>query len=154
MRICLLSVGKPKDRLLASVHDRYAARIGRLGVEYGARWVAEVRAGGRFSDEHVREREGRSLLDGGGPAGVRIALDPGGTLLTTEALARRLERWALPLGTFLVGGPLGLHAEVRERSDERWSLSPLTLPHELVRVVVVEQIYRALTILRGLPYHK
>ena len=66
----------------------------------------------------------------------------------------RLERWATPRLTLVVGGPLGLHRKLLERADGRWSLSPLTFPHELVRGLVAEQLYRALTILRRVPYHK
>jgi 23S rRNA (pseudouridine1915-N3)-methyltransferase len=83
-----------------------------------------------------------------------VALDRSGALLDSEELARMLERWANPAATFLVGGPLGLHRTVFEGSDRVWSLSPLTFPHEIARALVAEQLYRAVTILRGVPYHK
>jgi 23S rRNA (pseudouridine1915-N3)-methyltransferase len=154
LRVRLLSVGKPKDAPAIELHDRYAARISRLGVDYASRFVPEERPGARFSDEHVLEREGRLLVQALSEPGVVVALDRGGDPLASAELARRLERWATPGLTLVLGGPLGLHHVVLDRAEHRWSLSAGTLPHELARVVVVEQLYRALTILRGLPYHR
>jgi 23S rRNA (pseudouridine1915-N3)-methyltransferase len=154
MRIVLLTVGRPRDRELCVVHDRYAERISRFGVRYATEWVAETAAGGRFTEKHAREREGQQLLDKLGDTGRAIALDRQGTSLTSPQLAEKLERWATPLVTLVVGGPLGLAPSVTGRAETTWSLSPLTFPHELVRVLVAEQLYRALTLLRGHPYHK
>jgi len=67
---------------------------------------------------------------------------------------RRLETWSQPLGVFVLGGPLGLDPAFKKDADAEVSLSPMTLPHELARVVLAEQLYRAITILRGVPYHK
>ncbi len=154
MRLLLLSVGKPRDGAAAALHDLYADRIRSFGAGYEARWVPEVRAGGRYSDDHVREREGDALRGAWPSAGTVVALDRGGALLDSDELARALERWSSPAATFLVGGPLGLHRAVLEAVDRVWSLSPLTFPHEVARALVAEQLYRAITILRGVPYHK
>lgn len=154
MNVHLLSVGRPRNRQTAALHDRYADRIRRLGVDYGSRWVAEVKAGARYSDAHVREREATNLRRALGPGGVLVALDRAGRELDTRALANRIDRWATRRVTFAIGGPLGLDPAFRDSADWVWSLSRLTFPHELVRVLVAEQLYRALTILRGLPYHK
>jgi len=154
VRIRLLAVGTPGQRELAVLHDRYAERIRRFGVDYQALTVRETRAGGKYTDDHVRERESAALLERLDERGTLIALDPGGETLSSEELARRLEGWATPCATLLLGGPLGLHPTTRRRAGFRWSLSPLTFPHDLARVLVAEQIYRALTILRGVPYHK
>ena len=136
------------------MHDRYAERISQLGVRYATEWVAETAAGGRFTEKHAREREGRELLDKLEGAGRVIALDRHGASLTSPELAQRLERWATPRVTLVVGGPLGLDPAVTERAESGWSLSRLTFPHELARVLVAEQLYRSLTLLRGHPYHK
>ena len=154
MKIRMLQVGKPRDAPAVALHDRYVERIERLGVGYAVSWVPEVQPDGRFSDEHVREREARALLEELDAKSTAIALDRGGQSLTSEELSRRLERWATPRATFVIGGPLGLHGGILDRADWRWSLSPLTFPHELARVIVAEQLYRALTLLRGVPYHK
>ena len=85
-----------------------------------------------------------------------VALDQPGNRYTTEELAGLLETW-LGQGrdlALLIGGPDGLSDACRSRADQRWSLSDLTLPHGLVRVLVAEQIYRAWSILRGHPYHR
>jgi len=154
MKIRLLSVGKPRDGSLIRLHDDYADRLKRHSVQYRTEWVADVKAGGRYSDEHVREREGGLLLDRLGTRGTVVALHATGESLTSEQLAGRLERWSTPELTLVLGGPLGHHRRLLERADLAWSLSPLTFPHELVRVLVAEQLYRAATLLRGVPYHK
>jgi len=154
MKMRVLCVGKPRERGMVGLHDEYAGRIRRLGVEYDTSFVAEVRADGRYSDDHVRERESRALLEALDGKGALIALDRGGRSLSSEELAGRLERWAMPRAQFLVGGPLGHHSSLLREAGDVWSLSSLTFPHELVRVILAEQLYRALTILRGLPYHK
>ena len=85
-----------------------------------------------------------------------IALTRDGAGWSSRDLAAQLERWLIasrPVA-LVIGGSNGLAASVLARADSRWSLGPLTLPHELARVVVLEQLYRAFTILRGEPYHK
>ncbi len=153
-RLRLLSVGRPGDPDAAALHDRYAERIRRLGVDYVAEWVRETRPGGRYSDAHVREREAAALRRKLPGKGAVVALDRSGADLDSETLAARLPAWSLPEATFVVGGPLGLDPALVRAADFAWSLSALTLPHELVRPVVAEALYRALTIRRGLPYHK
>lgn len=91
------------------------------------------------------------------PKGARlVALEVTGRQWSTEQLSQRIGHW---MGdgrdvALLVGGPDGLDPPLSKRADEQWSLSPLTLPHPLVRVVIAEQIYRAWSILKGHPYHR
>jgi 23S rRNA (pseudouridine1915-N3)-methyltransferase len=85
-----------------------------------------------------------------------VALDIAADAMSTQQLCTWLElrmREGRPLA-LLIGGPDGLSAECRARADQSWSLSPLTLPHALVRVIVAEQIYRAMSLLAGHPYHR
>jgi 23S rRNA (pseudouridine1915-N3)-methyltransferase len=154
MKIRLLVVGKPRDAGAAALLDRYSDRVRRFGVEWTTTRVPEVRSGGKFSDDHVRAREARTLLNRLDARATVIAVDGRGTQLSSRALALKLERWSTPLATFVVGGPIGLDTSLRERADFVWSLSALTLPHELALVVVAEQIYRGITLIRGVPYHK
>lgn len=102
------------------------------------------------------EQEGQRMAKAIPPQGHVVALEPGGRQLSTEELAQRLHAWQ-QLGrdvALLVGGPDGLAPQCRARADETWSLSKLTFPHMLVRVLVAEQLYRAWTILTRHPYHK
>ncbi len=154
MKIVVAVVGRPRDRRLAALHDDWADRLRTLGVGYETIQVAETRAGGRYSDAHARRRETLALLEASRGPGRRIALDRGGFSLTSEEFARRLERWATPRAIFLVGGPLGLDSPSLAGVDHTISLSTMTFPHELARAILAEQLYRAVTILRGIPYHK
>lgn len=154
MKLRLLTVGRPRDASAVLLHDDYAARLARLGVQYRSESVPGERGGGRFSDAHVRQREARALLLALHPKETLIALDPAGTEWSSEELARMVEAWGTPSGCLAVGGPLGHHPDLLSRAAVRWSLSRLTFPHELVRVLVAEQLYRAVAILRGLPYHR
>jgi 23S rRNA (pseudouridine1915-N3)-methyltransferase len=135
------------------VCDEYLRRLARLGpIE-----ERELRPGPAGRSEAERTAvEGDRLLGAAPPDATMVALDRAGEPWSSEELARRLERWrveARPVA-LVIGGPDGLARAVLERARHRWSLGPLTLPHELARVVVVEQWYRAWTILKGEPYHK
>lgn len=150
----MLAVGRPNRARFGPMFDDYAQRVCRFGVPFDARWVPQVRAGGRFSDAHVREREARTLREALPERCNVIALSPEGRPTPTEAFALRLTQWSEPLVAFVLGGPLGLDPAFRKTAHATLSLSPMTLPHELARVVLAEQIYRAITIMRGVPYHK
>lgn len=154
MRILLLAVGKPRNALLGALHDEYAGRIRRLGVAYESRHVPEVRAGSKFSDAHVQERESEAIASCLERDDALVVLDPAGEALTSEGLARRIDRLGGRRIVFAIGGPLGHHASLRDRARAVVALSRLTFPHEWVRPLVAEQVYRALTQIRGIPYHK
>jgi 23S rRNA (pseudouridine1915-N3)-methyltransferase len=154
LKILVLSVGRPDRNPFGAIAEDYASRIRRFGVGFEARFVPEVEPGGRYADDHVREREARALSEALPKRARVIALDPAGVALSSEAFASRLEGWSSPLAVFVVGGPLGLDPAFRAKADATVSLSAMTLPHDLARLVAFEQIYRGLTILRGVPYHK
>lgn len=100
--------------------------------------------------------EGKRMLAAMGAGQRIIALDVGGRGWSTEQLAEQLQLWLRDgrhVG-LLVGGPDGLAPDCLQRAEQRWSLSPLTLPHPLVRVVLAEQLYRAWSLLSGHPYHR
>jgi len=90
------------------------------------------------------------------PTGTAVVLDERGRSLTTKALATRLEHWAAPGApvVFFVGGADGLDPALKAEAVDAWSLSPLTLPHAMVRVVLAEALYRAISLLEGHPYHR
>jgi 23S rRNA (pseudouridine1915-N3)-methyltransferase len=133
--------------------DEYVKRLRRfVPVE-----EREVREAGRAGNPVAQRREEAARLRAALPADARwVALDLAGKGWSSEALASRLETWKAPGKdtAFLIGGATGLDGSLLAEAEERWSLGPLTLPHELARVVVAEQLYRAATILAGQPYHK
>ena len=154
MRLVLLAVGRPKDPALASAIAGYEARVARY-FRFETLQVRDAPVG--RDDAKARDEESAALLSAV-PAGLDlVVLDPGGDPWTSEELARYLGDLALygrPGAAFTVGGPRGLGEGIVARATRRWALSRLTLPHELARLVVAEQLYRAGTILRGEPYHR
>ena len=150
--LLVLAVGRLRPAY-REVCDDYLRRLGR----YTRVEEAEVRESGRAPTVEVqREEEADRLRQRLPDGGTVVALAREGSLWTSEELARRVEGWrvaARPLA-FVLGGSRGLAPGFLASAALRWSLGPLTLPHELARIVVVEQLYRAFTILRGEPYHK
>jgi len=108
-------------------------------------------------EEEILHLEGQALIRKRGPKDYLVALDRTGRQYGSEEFAGRLEKVALNAGggiTFMIGGPLGLSGDVLAESDEILSLSTFTFTHEMSRVLLLEQIYRAFTILKGEKYHK
>ena len=155
MRMTLIAVG---TKMSTWVEQGYAEYARRLPADCVLQLV-EISAGkrGKGADiARITQQEGEKML-AAVPKGARIVtLEVTGKAWTTEALATELDGW-LHDGrdvALLVGGPEGLSADCIARSEQRWSLSNLTLPHPLVRIVVAEQIYRAWSILQNHPYHR
>ena len=154
MRLVVAAVGRPRDRHLAAAIDEYEARAAR----YWPVVVAEVReATGRgVSASDARRREGERLLERLPAGALVIACDERGDRLTSPEFAALLSgaRDAARDVAFVVGGAYGLDDAVRRAAARSLQLAPWTLPHELARLVLAEQLYRAGTIARGEPYHK
>lgn len=143
MKIIVAAVGKVKDRPLREAIDEYAGRVRR----YVAIDEVEIADGPADRVRAAFEKASREA--------TVIALEVGGQALSSEAFARSIERWgARGKGTitFLIGGADGLPPDLSAAAHARLSLSSLTFPHRLARLVLVEQIYRAMTILRNEPY--
>ncbi len=106
--------------------------------------------------EKLKSAEGESILAQLSSSDHVVALEVKGKPWTTMDLSRQLDRWRMSGKdvALLVGGPDGLSDACRQRAEQQWSLSPLTLPHPLVRVILAEQIYRAWSVLQGHPYHR
>jgi len=153
VKLRLLAIGRDRSGLFAPAVDEYLGRLARtLKLELVELPEARRHAG----TPQAREEEGATLLARLRPGERLVALDERGEQPTSVELARRLQRWQ-ERGqdvALVIGGADGLSAAVLERAAERLSLSRLTLPHRLARLVLVEQLYRAATILRGEPYHK
>ncbi|HEU4384510.1 MAG TPA: 23S rRNA (pseudouridine(1915)-N(3))-methyltransferase RlmH [Anaeromyxobacteraceae bacterium] len=153
MRIRVLAVGRDRSGLYQPAMEEYARRLGR----YARFEVMEVPEARRHAGTpRARDEEGEELLSRLRDGERLVALDERGKEPTSEELARRLGVW-LTAGRdlcFAVGGADGLSEAVKARAEETLSLSRLTLAHRLARLVLLEQLYRAFTILRGEPYHK
>lgn len=155
MKVQLVVVGKVKGVLAASVAE-YEKRAGR----YWKFDVVEVSAGAGNRDapaESVKGAEAERILGRVAPDLAIVALTRGGRNMDSNALSRYLDELgirAAPGVAFVIGGAFGLDERVLEAASRTIALSSMTLPHEMARLILVEQIYRAGTILRGEPYHK
>ncbi|PWG64101.1 23S rRNA (pseudouridine(1915)-N(3))-methyltransferase RlmH [Sediminicurvatus halobius] len=154
MRLRLLAVGRRPPRWVREGMESFAERLpGYLRFELVEIAPGEARRGGDVARARLQEAE--RLRAAAGEACV-VALDERGDAWNTDQLARRLRGW-LQEGrdtAFLVGGADGLDPSCLAAAEHAWSLSALTLPHMLVRVIVAEQLYRAWTLLEGHPYHR
>lgn len=154
MRIRLLAVGDRMPGWVQQGYDEYARRFAS-DVSLSLQEIPAQARGRNSATDRIVEKEGEALLAAAGRDRI-VTLDVPGQRYSTEQLSQRMQYW-LNDGrdvALLVGGPEGLSSACRERADESWSLSPLTLPHPLVRVVVAEALYRAWTLLHGHPYHR
>lgn len=155
MKLKLLAVGQKMPNWVEQGFAEYAKRLpADCAIE-----LIEIAPGHRAkntSKEKAMQQEAQSILKALRPQDHLVALDVLGKPWSTEQLAQQLSHWRMQGGdvALVVGGPDGLTAEVLAQAKQRWSLSPLTLPHPLVRVLLAEQLYRAWSILQGHPYHK
>lgn len=153
-QITLAAVGKLRGREWRSAQADYLKRLGH----YTDMQIVEVKdaVGRGYPDVVAIQREGEQLLAATGAAGQRILLTADGRQMSSEELAAFLAKQLEIYGkvAFILGGPLGFSQEVEDAVPSRLSLSRLTFPHELARIVFLEQVYRAFTILRGEKYHK
>lgn len=159
MNISLITVGKLKEKYLKQGIDEYLKRLsGYAKVEVLE--VADEKAPEILSDlemEQVKGKEGERILSKVSPDTYVIALAIEGKQKSSEELAESLDKLATygkSKISFIIGGSLGLSDEVLKRADEKLSFSKMTFPHQLMKLILLEQIYRAFRINRGEPYHK
>lgn len=154
MKLIVVAVGQRVPDWAQTAWDDYAKRFPpELRVELKA-VKTETRGSKTLDQLYAAERE---RIEGAIPRGTRIvALDERGTSLTTVALASKLKGWQLESDdvALVIGGPDGLDPAFRQAAHERIRISDLTLPHAMVRVLLVEQLYRAWSINAGHPYHR
>jgi 23S rRNA (pseudouridine1915-N3)-methyltransferase len=151
MRLRLIWPGKTRDARLRALIDEYLKRLSHFARSE----VTELKEspGAKAGIDRDSKRISDRLPSGT----VTVLLDPSGTQLSSEEIAAQVRGWENS-GTkevvFIVGGPNGVSPELSTNVTQRWSLSRLTLTHEMARVVLLEQLYRAYTIIHGLPYQK
>lgn len=155
MELRILAIGTKMPSWVVEGYEEYAKRI----PSYCALKLVEIPAEKRFKHSDIQkltETEGNKILELIHPSTKVIALHVQGKSWSTEQLATHIKNWHQEACNvdFLIGGPDGLSQRSLKRADLQWSLSNLTLPHPLVRIVLAEQLYRAFTILQGHPYHR
>jgi 23S rRNA (pseudouridine1915-N3)-methyltransferase len=154
MKIKLLAVGTRMPNWVEQGFREYCKRMpGELKMEL---MEVSINVRGRNPANSAVENQGRALLKNISQGDLVVTLEVLGKSLSTEALATKLNSWQMSGRNIclLIGGPDGLSDECLARADFRWSLSDLTLPHPMVRILVMEQLYRAWTINNNHPYHR
>jgi 23S rRNA (pseudouridine1915-N3)-methyltransferase len=155
MRLRIIAVGTKMPSWVTAGVSEYQKRLPR---EWKLEWL-ELPIGQLSKSQDINKAiraEGESILSALGSKERVIALEVNGKAWSTEQLAEQVADWQM-MGqdtTLLIGGPDGLSASCRERAETLWSLSPLTLPHPLVRILLMEQLYRAWSLINNHPYHK
>lgn len=155
MKLQLWSIGKEHEPYVRTGIEDFTKRISRY---YPVEWriIAAPKNAGSLSQPDLKKKEAEVLLEGLSKDDYLVALDERGRQMGSEGLAQFVQLRAndsIKNLVFLIGGIYGLDETVLKRADHRWSLSQLTLPHQLVRLVLAEQLYRACTILRNEKYH-
>lgn len=151
MRVTIVAIGKQRDGALKALEQLYA---GRMTWPLSVREVAEKR---KLPPAEMKEREGALLLDSCPKGAVLVALDARGKTMGSADFAKRLAQWrdnGVADLAFLIGGADGLNDSIKRRADLLLSFGPMTWPHFLARGMLLEQLYRAQTLLAGHPYHR
>lgn len=152
MRFRVIWAGKTRDaRLRALISDYYERLSHFVRCE-----ITEVKESGS-EDKTGIDKDTKRISDALRPGAVTVVLDPAGTEWTSQQVAEQVRGWegsGIKEVAFVIGGPRGLSRDFMSGVDKHWSLSRLTLTHEMARVLVFEQLYRAYTIVHGLPYQK
>ncbi|MFN2938665.1 23S rRNA (pseudouridine(1915)-N(3))-methyltransferase RlmH [Lachnospiraceae bacterium YH-ros2226] len=159
MRITIACVGKVKEKFYRDAIQEYAKRLSRY-VKLDIQEVADEKTPENASlalEKEIKEKEGNRLLKKIPDNAYVIALAIEGQALSSTDLAGKIEKLGLSGNShivFVIGGSLGLSPQVLGRADEKLSFSKMTFPHQLMRVILLEQIYRSYRIINGEPYHK
>ena len=159
MNITLITVGKIKEKYLVDAIKEYSKRLSKY-CKLNIIEVPDEKTDENASDvanEQVKEKEGQKILKYVKDDAFVVTLEILGKMLTSEELAAKIENITVSGKshiTFIIGGSLGLHKDVSRRADYKLSFSKMTFPHQLMRVILLEQIYRSFRILKNEPYHK
>ncbi|WP_339280537.1 23S rRNA (pseudouridine(1915)-N(3))-methyltransferase RlmH [Lysinibacillus sp. FSL P2-0066] len=159
MNITIVSVGKLKEKYLKMGIDEYVKRLSGY-AKMDLVEVPDEKAPEQLSEAEmdiVKKKEGERILAKISPDAYVIALAINGKMKTSEQMAADIESlmtYGKSKIAFVIGGSLGLHDDVLKRADEQQSFGKMTLPHQLMKLVLVEQIYRSFRIMKGEPYHK
>lgn len=155
MKICLWTIGKANEGYVKEGIEDFTKRISRY---YPVEWaiIPVPKNSGMLSEMDLRKKEAEVILQWLRPDDFLVALDEKGKQLSSESLAKFIQsrsNESVKNIIFLIGGAFGLDDQILKKAKFTWSLSNLTFPHQLVRLILAEQIYRACTILRNEKYH-
>ncbi|ABR50815.1 protein of unknown function DUF163 [Alkaliphilus metalliredigens QYMF] len=159
MNITVISVGKLKEKYLKQGIAEYDKRLSRY-CKLNFIEVADEKAPENLSEAEeimIKDKEGEAILKSIKDGMFVIALDLAGKMLSSEALSEKIDKLALQGNshiTFVIGGSLGLSQGVLKRADFKLCFSPMTFPHQLMKLILLEQVYRAFRISKNEPYHK
>ena len=159
MKITLITVGKIKEKYLEQAIAEYSKRLSRYCKLEIIQVADEKTPDGASTlvEEQIKEKEGQRILSHIKDGMYVIALAIQGNMLTSEELAQKMDTLGISgvsHAAFVIGGSLGLSEQVLKRADYQLSFSKMTFPHQLMRVILLEQIYRSYRIISGAPYHK
>ena len=155
MKAILLSVGKTDDDFYAQAIDIFRKRLG-FYIPFDMEFVPDLKNTKKLSEKEQKNLEGEGILNRLQPGDYVVLLDDKGKQYSSVEFARFMEKKSHSVPkrlVFVVGGPYGFSDDVYSRANEKLSLSKMTFTHQMVRLVFVEQLYRAMTILNGEPYH-
>lgn len=155
MKIVIIAVGKTSTGYVACGVEEFLKRANRY-VPTELLVIPDVKSSKALSEDAQKQQEGRSIIAALQPGDIVTLLDERGKELTSREFSLMIERrmvQGIKRLVFVIGGPYGFSNEVYERADSKLSLSRMTFTHEMVRLFFMEQIYRAMTIMRGEPYH-
>lgn len=159
MNITIITVGKLKEKYLKMGIEEFSKRLGSY-AKMDLVEVPDEKAPEQLSEaemEIVKKKEGERILSKIGADAYVIALAIEGKMKTSEEMAADIESlmtYGRSKIVFVIGGSLGLHEDVMKRSDEKLSFSKMTFPHQMMKLILLEQVYRAFRIMKGEPYHK
>lgn len=155
MKTVLLTVGKTDNNAIATEIDNYTKRISHY-LSFSIEVIPDIKKAKKLSESMQNQKEGESILSKLLPTDYVVLLDEGGMQFGSVEFAQYLEKKKNTIAkriVFIVGGPYGFSEAVKARANESISLSKMTFTHQMVRLVFVEQFYRAMTILNNEPYH-
>ncbi len=155
MKIALLQVGKTSDKNISEVFDLYSGRIRKYSA-FELITVPELKNTKNMAITEQKKMEGKKILQIVASDDYVVLLDERGKEMRTVEFARWMEKMFMLTGkriVFVIGGPWGFSDEIYERADSKIALSKLTFPHQLVRLLFIEQLYRVFTVIKGEPYH-
>lgn len=155
MQINIIAIGKKMPSWIEEGFSEYSKRMPKE-LKINLIELPLAKSSSKTSPEQLMDQEGKSILDAIPEKNNIIVLDVQGKSFSTEQLAHQLQLWREDSRdlSIIIGGPNGLSKEILTKAETKWSLSALTFPHPLVRVILVEQLYRAFSYLSGHPYHR